>query len=199
MRGLDSDSILLRMDLQHILIPIHAVAASFVILIGPVNFLRRRKDAAHRLLGRTFAVMMYLVCVSGMFIYAEGTFTVFHALAIFTLITTTLGIRAILRGDVRAHRGNMIGSWAGTVAAGVFAATIPGRAIPSLAVGAPALFWTIVAAIVAATTLWVMAVLSPPARRTLDARARERAARKRAASKAADAGPVTEVAAAPGQ
>jgi len=187
------------MDPQHILIPIHAVAASFVILVGPVNFLRRRKDAAHRLLGRTFAVMMYFVCVSGLFIYADGAFTVFHALAIITLITTTLGIRAILRGNVRAHVANMIGSWTGTVVAGTFAATFPGRAIPSLAIGDPALFWTIVAAVVAATTLWVAAVLSPPARRALDARARERAALKRAASRAANADSVPEVAGAPGQ
>lgn len=186
------------MDLLHILIPIHAVAASFVILIGPVNFLRRRKDVAHRLLGRTFAVMMYFVCVSGLFIYEGGGFTVFHALAIFTLITTTLGIRAILRGDVKAHRGNMIGSWAGTLAAGTFAAVVPGRAIPTLAVEDPAVFWAIVAAIIAATTLWVTAVLSPLGLRMLDARARARATRRRAAA-AMTAPPTPEVAGTPGQ
>ncbi|PCE13872.1 hypothetical protein AUC47_06590 [Microbacterium sp. SZ1] len=187
------------MDLLHILIPIHAVAASFVILLGPVNFLRRRKDAAHRFLGRTFAVMMYFVCVSGLFIYEGGGFTVFHGLAIFTLITTTLGIRAIMRGDVKAHRGNMIGSWAGTVAAGTFAALVPGRAIPTLAVDDPTLFWAIVAAIIAAATLWVLAVLSPQGRRFLHGRARARAARKRTASASASASGSAEVAAAPGQ
>src|SRR5690606_21253433 len=98
---------------QHILIPIHAIAASFVILIGPVNFLRRRRDGAHRILGRTFAVMVYFVCVSGMFIYADGVFTIFHALAIFTFVSMTLGIRAITRGRVGVHRFHMIGSWAG--------------------------------------------------------------------------------------
>lgn len=187
------------MDPLHILIPIHAVAASFVILIGPVNFLRRRKDAAHRLLGRTFAVMMYFVCVSGLLVYEGGGFGIFHALAIFTLITTTLGIRAIIRGNVKAHRANMIGSWAGTVAAGTFAAVVPGRAIPTLAVGDPMLFWSIVAAIILATTLWVAAVLSPAGRRKLDARARARASRKRAASKVTGEASAPEIVGAAGQ
>ncbi|UWF77664.1 MULTISPECIES: DUF2306 domain-containing protein [Microbacterium] len=161
------------MDLHTALIVVHAVAASFVILVGPVNILRRRKDAAHRLLGRTFALMLYLVCVSGMFIYSAG-FSVFHALAIFTFITTTLGILAIRRGNVIAHRANMIGSWAGTVTAGVFAATIPGRAIPALAVDEPALFWAIVASIIVAAMAWIAIVLSPASRRRLDRARRQR-------------------------
>ncbi|MFC4138674.1 MULTISPECIES: DUF2306 domain-containing protein [unclassified Microbacterium] len=151
------------MDIQSILIAVHAIAASFVILIGPVQFLRRRKDARHRLLGRVFGIMMYFVCLSGMFIYTlDGGFTLFHFLAIFTFTTTTIGIIAIRRRNVRLHRGMMIGSWAGTVTAGAFAALIPGRRIPTLAVDDPALLWGIVAAVlVAATALILIALLAP--------------------------------------
>lgn len=150
--------------LQISLISIHAVAASFVILLGPVNFLRRRKDVRHRILGRTFALMMYFVCVSGMFIYTIGGFTLFHALAIFTFTTTTIGIIAIRRRNVQLHRGMMIGSWAGTVTAGAFAAFVPGRRIPTLAVEDPALLWAIVAGVVLGATLAVALVLRAPLR-----------------------------------
>ena len=98
------------MDPHALLIPIHAIAASLVILLAPVNILRRRKDRAHKALGRTWVIAMYLVCVSGMFIYTIGGFTVFHALAIFTFATTTLGVIAIRRGNVRSHIGNRVGS-----------------------------------------------------------------------------------------
>jgi uncharacterized membrane protein len=143
-----------------IMIPVHAIAASFVILLGPVNMLRRRKDLAHRAIGRTWVVMMYLVCVSGMVIYTDGAFTLFHALAIFTFITTTLGVVMIRRGNVGGHIGNMIGSWAGAVVAGSFAAFVPGRYLPTLAVDDPALLWTIVAGVVVAATVWVAIVLT---------------------------------------
>ncbi|MDR2996581.1 MAG: DUF2306 domain-containing protein [Microbacterium sp.] len=153
------------MDIQSIIIAVHAIAASFVILIGPVQFLRRRKDARHRLLGRTFGIMMYFVCLSGMFIYSlDGGFTVFHFLAIFTFTTTTIGIIAIRRHNVRLHRGMMIGSWAGTVVAGAFAALIPGRRIPTLAVTDPALLWSIVAAVLVAATALILFALRAPRR-----------------------------------
>ncbi|WP_324013736.1 DUF2306 domain-containing protein [Microbacterium sp. JZ37] len=156
------------MDPHALLIPIHAIAASLVILLAPVNILRRRKDRAHKTLGRTWVIAMYLVCVSGMFIYTIGGFTVFHALAIFTFATTTFGVIAIRRGNVRSHIGNMVGSWLGALAAGAFAAFVPGRFIPTLAVSDPAVLWSAVAAIVIAATAWVAFVLArfgAPARR----------------------------------
>lgn len=148
--------------MQTVLVTIHAIAASLVILLGPVNFLRRRKDIRHKIIGRTFGVMMYFVCISGMFIYTMGGFTIFHALAIFTFTTTTIGIIAIRRHNVRLHMRMMIGSWAGTVTAGAFAALIPGRRIPTLAIEDPALLWTIVAAVVAAATITVVLILRMP-------------------------------------
>lgn len=149
------------MELESIAIPIHAIAASFVVLLAPVNLLRRRKDAAHRAIGRTWVVMMYLVCVSGMFIYTlSGGLTIFHALSVFTFITTTLGVIAIRRRNVAAHVGNMVGSWLGALAAGSFAAFVPGRYLPSLAVSEPVLLWTVVAVIVVSATAWVVFVLT---------------------------------------
>lgn len=141
-------------------IPMHAIAASLVILLAPVQVLRRRKDRAHRYIGRSWVVAMYLTCVSGMFIYSlTGGFTIFHGLAIFTFGTTTLGVINARQGKMAAHRGNMIGGWVGALVAGGFAALGPTRDIPMWAVGDPVLFWSIVAAIIAASTVSVWFVL----------------------------------------
>ncbi|GAA4283062.1 hypothetical protein GCM10022261_05930 [Brevibacterium daeguense] len=144
----------------HIVIAVHALAGSLVILLAPVNLLRRPKDSAHRMIGRSWVLMMYLVCVSGMFIYSlSGGFTIFHALAIFTFGTTTLGVLAIRRRDVRSHIGNMVGSWLGAIGAGAFAFAAPGRTIPTLAIEDPALLWGLVSAVVLVATGWVSWVL----------------------------------------
>lgn len=147
---------------QTALIVIHAIAASFVILFGPVNILRRRKDAQHKLLGRIYAAMMSFVCISGMFIYTDGGFTIFHALAIVNFSCVTIGILAIRRRNVHLHRGMMIGSWLGTTIAGAFAVLIPGRRIPTLAVEDPTLLWSIVAAVIIGAAIVVTMILRMP-------------------------------------
>lgn len=148
------------MDIEAVIIPVHAVAASLVILLAPVQVLRRRKDRAHRYIGRSWVVAMYFTCVSGMFIYSlTGGFTIFHGLAIFTFGTTTLGVINARSGKVLAHRGNMTGGWIGALIAGGFAVLGPSRDIPKWAVGDPVLFWSIVAVIIAASTVWVWFVL----------------------------------------
>ena len=141
-------------------IAIHALAASGVVLLAPVQLIRRRKDRKHRWIGRSWVILMYLVCVSGMFIYTlSGSFTVFHALAIFTFGTTTIGVISIRQGKIRRHISMMVGSWLGALAAGTFAAIIPNREIPKLAVTDPNLLWAAVAVIVIAATIWVGYVL----------------------------------------
>ncbi|NYI67432.1 DUF2306 domain-containing protein [Spelaeicoccus albus] len=141
-------------------IALHATAASGVVLLAPIQIIRKKKDARHKLIGRSWVILMYLVCASGMFIYTlTGSFTVFHALAIFTFGTTTVGVMAIRKGKVRRHIFMMVGSWLGALTAGLFAAIVPGREIPSLAVSDPGLLWTIIAVILVAITGWAVYVL----------------------------------------
>ena len=148
------------MGMNPTVITVHAVAATLMILLPPVQLLRRRKDRAHRWIGRSWVVSAWTVCVSGMFIYTlTGGFTVFHALAIFTFGTTTLGVLQIRRGRVRSHVMNMVGSWLGAVVAGSFAAFVPGREIPKLAVSDPVLLWSIAGGTVVLATAWVIVVL----------------------------------------
>lgn len=142
-------------------IAIHAIAASLVILLAPIQVIRRPKDERHKLIGRTWVIAMYLVCISGMFIYTlSGGFTVFHALAIFTFITTTLGVVQIRRGNVRRHVSSMIGGYLGAIVAGAFAVAVPSRFLPTLAVEHPAVLWGGAAAVVVAATAWLIVVLT---------------------------------------
>ncbi|MDN5772732.1 MAG: DUF2306 domain-containing protein [Brevibacterium aurantiacum] len=141
-------------------IAIHALAASGVVLLAPVQLIRRTKDRKHRWIGRSWVILMYFVCISGMFIYTlSGSFTVFHALAIFTFATTTIGVISIRLGKIRRHVSMMVGSWLGALAAGTFAAIIPSRDIPQLALAEPGLLWGAVALVVIVATLWVGYVL----------------------------------------
>jgi uncharacterized membrane protein len=148
------------MVMNSTVVTVHAVAATWMILLPPVQLVRRRKDRAHRWIGRSWVASAWTVCVSGMFIYTlTGGFTVFHALAIFTFATTMLGVIQIRRGRVRSHVVNMVGSWLGSVVAGAFAAFVPGREIPKLAVSDPALLWGIAGGTTVAVTAWVITVL----------------------------------------
>ena len=141
-------------------IAIHAIAATGVVLLGPIQIIRRTKDRKHRFIGRSWVILMYFVCTSGMFIYSlTGSFTIFHALAIWTFISTTLGVIAIRRGNVRRHIGMMVGSYLGALTAGIFAAVVPGREIPQLAVSDPGLLWSLIAVIIVAVTTWAIFVL----------------------------------------
>ncbi|MCS4593124.1 DUF2306 domain-containing protein [Brevibacterium sediminis] len=141
-------------------IAIHAIAATGVVLLGPIQIIRRTKDRKHRFIGRSWVILMYFVCTSGMFIYSlTGSFTLFHALAIWIFISTTLSVIAIRRGNVRRHIGMMVGSYLGALIAGIFAAAVPGREIPQLAVSDPGLLWSLVAAVIVAVTAWAIFVL----------------------------------------
>lgn len=110
----------------------HVVAALFVLAIGPVQIFSRRRDRIHRTMGLLWVAAMYYVCASSFWIVSEGRFTWLHALSAFTIVTVTLGLIAAIRGNIRFHRGNMVGSYIGITAAFAFAVGVPGRAIPRL-------------------------------------------------------------------
>lgn len=119
------------MDAFTLVITIHAVAALYVILLGPVQILRRRRDRAHRLLGASWVFAILTVCLSSFWIMPDG-FTWLHGLAIWTLVCMVVAITAIRRRAVAVHRGFMIGSYLGTLAAFAFAVFVPARLIPQL-------------------------------------------------------------------
>ena len=113
------------------IIVVHALSALFVLLLGPFQILRRRRDRAHRVLGVAWVSAMVVVCASSFGIH-DGRFSWLHALATWTLLCMVFAIAGIRRRNVPVHRGFMIGSYIGTLAAFAFAALIPARLIPRL-------------------------------------------------------------------
>ncbi|NHA66728.1 DUF2306 domain-containing protein [Phycicoccus flavus] len=137
----------------------HVAAALVSVGLGGVQLLRRKGDARHRLLGRVWVVLMLWTAVSSFWIrhLRDGAFSWLHILSLVTLVTVTLGVLAIRRGDVRGHRGNMTGSWLGSVIAMVFALAIPDRMLPTFAVTDPAGALAALAAVVATVVVLVLA------------------------------------------
>lgn len=146
-------------------IAVHAISAGVVLVLGPVVLLRRSRDRAHRMLGRTWVAAILVVCLSGFGINDNG-FSWLHALALWTMVSVGLGFAAIRRRSVQTHRANMVGCYIGVFIAFVFAAVIPDRLIPSLLREQPVILAVTVAAILATVAAWTWAVTRPGPRIT---------------------------------
>ncbi|MFB0840471.1 MULTISPECIES: DUF2306 domain-containing protein [unclassified Arthrobacter] len=119
-----------------VLITLHSIAASYALIFGAVNLLRRTKGGSlHRIVGRIWAVAMYVVVLTSFGIRTiDGGFNWLHALSVLTFCTLTAGLRAIRKGNIRAHRSFMTGSYFGLVGAFVGVVAVPSRRIPQLAI-----------------------------------------------------------------
>jgi uncharacterized membrane protein len=119
-----------------ILISLHAIAASYSLIFGGVNLLRRTKGGSvHRIVGRIWAVSMYVVVLTSFGIRTiDGGFNWLHALSVLTFCTLTAGVWSIWKRNVRAHRSFMTGSYLGLIGAFVGVLAVPSRRIPQLAI-----------------------------------------------------------------
>lgn len=138
-------------------IAVHAVAALYVLLLGPLQILRRRRDTGHRLLGASWVAAMLVVCTSSFGIMPDG-FSWLHGLSIWTLLCLVIAIVSIRRGRVGMHRGFMVGSYLGTLTAFAFAALVPTRLIPQLLRSEPLV--AVVTLLAVAATVAAFAMLS---------------------------------------
>lgn len=113
------------------MIAVHIALALLSVLLGVVVLSRKKGTASHRRLGRIWATSMVLVALSSFWIFeirrGAGPSWI-HLLSIWTLISLACAIYLIRRGNVRAHRGFMIGTFLGLLGAGV-AALAPGRTL----------------------------------------------------------------------
>lgn len=119
-----------------VLIFLHAVAASYALIFGAVNLLRRSKGGSiHRTVGRIWVVAMYVVVLTSFGIRTiDGGFNWLHALSALTFCTLTAGLWAIRKRNIRAHRSFMTGSYFGLIGAFVGVLAVPFRRIPQLAI-----------------------------------------------------------------
>jgi uncharacterized membrane protein len=113
------------------MIAIHVAAAVLALAVGAVMLTRAKGTAAHRLLGRLWVVLMLAVTLSSFRIVdlRDGAgLSIVHLLSAWTLVALALAVYFIYRGNVRAHRGFMVGCYFGLVGAGL-GALAPGRTL----------------------------------------------------------------------
>ena len=119
-------------------IQLHAFAAMTAFVIGATQFARRKGDAPHRLAGYVWVGLMLLIAASSFWIHGMNQwrgFSVIHALSIWVLVFTPIAVIQARRGNIRAHKGSMIGLFAGAlVIAGIFT-LVPGRIMHAVVFG----------------------------------------------------------------
>jgi len=113
------------------LIAVHGALAATALIVGGSVLLRRKGTATHKLLGRVWVALMVAVALSSFWIFeirrGAGP-SLIHLLSVWTLISLALAVWFIRRGNVRAHRGFMVGTFVGLAAAGL-GTLAPGRAL----------------------------------------------------------------------
>jgi uncharacterized membrane protein len=111
-------------------IQLHAFAAMTAFVLGILQFARAKGTFSHRTFGWTWVTVMLIVAVSSFWIHdirVWGIWSPIHLLSIFTLISLPVAVWMARHHRVRAHRGWMIGIFAGAlVIAGIFT-FVPGR------------------------------------------------------------------------
>src|SRR5467141_3223954 len=110
---------------------LHIALALAALALGSAVLVRRKGTSSRKMLGRIWVALMAAVALSSFWIFeirhGAGP-SLIHLLSAWTLISLVLAVWFIRRGNVRAHRGFMIGTFIGLAAAGL-GALAPGRAL----------------------------------------------------------------------
>ena len=112
-------------------VALHLAAVLPALLLGAVQLATPKGTRLHRSLGWLWVVAMAIAAISSFWILGlnkAGGFSVIHLLSLWTLISLALAIWFIRRGNVRAHKGFMIGTFLGLAGAGA-GALAPGRTL----------------------------------------------------------------------
>jgi uncharacterized membrane protein len=111
-------------------IQLHAFAAMAAVVLGLVQFARGKGTFSHRTIGWIWATLMLSIAVSSFWISEIklwGPWSPIHLLSIFVLFNVPFAVWLARKHNVRAHRGWMIGIFAGALMiAGIFT-FVPGR------------------------------------------------------------------------
>jgi uncharacterized membrane protein len=126
---------------------LHAIFASVAILMGGLQFARRKGDRRHRLSGRVYVAAMVLTALTSFFLTGmTGGFSFLHALSLVTLGTLVYTFLSLRRGEIVAHLYSMTYLYGGLLTAGFFAADRHGLDLPGYAkIAAVVVIWAGVA------------------------------------------------------
>lgn len=112
---------------------LHLATVLPAFLIGTYLLLNRKGTSLHRSLGKAYMLLMLLTAVISLFMGARvgpsifGHFGFIHLFSLLVLILVPSAYRAARQGNIRRHKGNMMGLYTGgLLIAGAFAFA-PGR------------------------------------------------------------------------
>jgi uncharacterized membrane protein len=106
----------------------HTLLAASALPLGAMLLAGPKGTRVHRIAGWCWVIIMAGVAGVSFFIRTNG-WSWIHLLSIFTLFTLVSGVRYARTHQRQAHRGNMIGLYAGAlIIAGLFT-LLPGRLI----------------------------------------------------------------------
>ena len=145
-----------------IIIAVHAIVATVTIALGTFQVFRMvRGDRLHKAVGRTWASLMLVVSVTGLFIgnYHDALDLFLHGLAIWTIISICVGVYFARKGNIYRHKGFMLGSYFGLLGAFIGVIAVPTRRIPSYFEAYP-LVMTLIAIGIIAVSGFLVAFLS---------------------------------------
>lgn len=112
---------------------LHLATVAPCFLIGAWLLARPKGTPIHKLLGRIYAVLILFTALVTLAMPAEvgprilNHFGFIHGFSILVLTCVPLAIRGIRRGNVRAHRNNMIGVYVGGILIAGSFTLMPGR------------------------------------------------------------------------
>jgi uncharacterized membrane protein len=99
---------------------IHLLAASAAVLVGGLMFALKKGTTQHRILGRTWMLLMLITVLVSFGIKTHGHYSWIHLLSVWFLVVMGMALFSIYRHNVLAHRTWMTGAYIGLVVAGVF-------------------------------------------------------------------------------
>lgn len=96
---------------------IHLAAVLPAVPLGLYILLSRKGDARHKLLGRIWLILMVLTAASAIFIrnLNGGQFSFIHLFVPLTFIAVYETIATARKGNIKAHRKNLIGLYIGAL------------------------------------------------------------------------------------
>lgn len=100
-------------------------------------FLSRKGSAPHRAIGWTYAALMTITAVDAIFVrqLRSGQFSWIHIFVPVTLIGLFQAIHRARRGDIKGHRGAMLGVYIGGLVIAGSLTFYPGRLMYQIFVG----------------------------------------------------------------
>src|SRR5262245_27240279 len=109
------------------MIALHLAAALAAAVIGLAVLFGRKGTPSHKLLGSTWVALMSVAALSSFWLTGPHQgFSVIHLLSVWTLVAMAFAIYFIRKGNVKRHKGFMIGTFLGLAGAGI-GALAPGR------------------------------------------------------------------------